>query len=236
MSAISRRQLGALAVVLGLAPLALSACTSHGKQASQPPPSSSFTPVAAPAPSTPPPSSAAPEVVLPKGCTQLLPLGVVQQALGVGLIGGVTYLRAAAVPQSGRTGRVTCGYGTPMSTPAASGASPTPTGKPLVEVSYITYTDAKTAAGRVALTVQNDGASSTIHKVTVAGKPASVLTGKEWNELLMSDGARTIVVVVQPTVLTAEKAPAALTAMAEKMLSFGAAAPSSAPASAPASG
>jgi len=235
MSAIGRRRLGALAVVLGLAPLALSACTSHGKQASEPPPSS-FTPAAAPTPSVPAPSSASPEVVLPNGCTQLLPLGVVQQALGVGLIGGVTYLRAAAVPQSGRTGRVTCGYGTPMSSPAASGESPTPTGKPLVEVSYITYVDAKTAAGRVALTVQNDGATSTIHKVTVAGKPASVLTGKEWNELLMADGARTLVVVVQPTVLTADKAPAALTAMAEKMLAFGAAVPSSAPASAPASG
>ena len=233
MSAITRRELVALVVAPGLVAVVLSGCTSHGKKASPPP--SSFTPVTAPTPSTPPPSSSAPpEAVLPKGCSQLLPLGVVQQALGVGLVGGVTYLRAAPVPQSGRTGRVTCGYGTPMSSPAASGATPTPTGKPLVEVSYITYVDAKTAASRVALTVQTDGATSTIHKVTVAGKPASVLTGKEWNELLMADGARTVVVVVQPTVLTAEKAPAALTAMAEKMLAFGAGAastPSSAPAS-----
>lgn len=233
MSAITRRELVALVVAPGLVAVVLSGCTSHGKKASPPP--SSFTPVTAPTPSTPPPSSSAPpEAVLPKGCSQLLPLGVVQQALGVGLVGGVTYLRAAPVPQSGRTGRVTCGYGTPMSSPAASGATPTPTGKPLVEVSYITYVDAKTAASRVALTVQTDGATSTIHKVTVAGKPASVLTGKEWNELLMADGDRTVVVVVQPTVLTAEKAPAALTAMAEKMLAFGAGAastPSSAPAS-----
>ncbi len=217
-------------MVLGLAS---TGCTSHGKQAAAPP--SSFTPVTAPTPSAPPGSSSAPpEAVLPKGCSQLLPLAVVQQALGVGLVGGVTYLRAAPVPQSGRTGRVTCGYGTPMSSPAASGATPTPAGKPLVEISYITYVDAKTAAGRVALTVQADGTSSTIHKVTVAGKPASVLTGKEWSELLMADGARTLVIVVQPTVLTAEKAPAALTAMAQKMLQFDAASPS-APASVPAS-
>jgi hypothetical protein len=233
MSAITRRELVALGLAPGLVAVVLSGCTSHGKQASPPP--SSFAPVSAPTPSTQPaPSSAPPDAVLPKGCSQLLPLGVVQQALGVGLVGGVTYLRAAPVPQSGRTGRVTCGYGTPMSSPVASGATPTPTGKPLVEVSYITYVDAKTAASRVALTVQTDGATSTIHKVTVAGKPASVLTGKEWNELLMADGDRTVVVVVQPTVLTAEKAPAALTAMAEKMLAFGAGA-SSAPASAPAS-
>lgn len=233
MSAITRRRLVALALVCGVAATALSACTSKSKSASPPP--SSFTPVTAPTPSAAAPSSSAPpEAVLPKGCSQLLPLGVVQQALGVGLVGGVTYLRAAPVPQSGRTGRVTCGYGTPMSTPAASGATPTPTGKPLVEVSYITYVDAKTAASRVALTVQTDGASAAIHKATVAGKPASVLTGKDWNELLMSDGARTLVIVVQPTVLTADKAPAALTTMAEKMLQFGAA-QSSAPATAPAS-
>jgi hypothetical protein len=231
MSAISRCRLCAAATTLGI--ISVAGCTSH-KEAAEPGPSSAFTPVVAPTPSAPPPSSAPPQPVLPTGCTQLLPLGVVQQALGVGLVGGVTYLRAAAVPQSGRTGRVTCGYGTPLASPAASGASPTPTGKPLVEVSYITYTDAKTAAGRVALTVQNDGATSTIHKVTVAGKPASVLTGKDWNELLMADDARTVVVVVQPSVLTADKAPAALTAMAEKMLQFGAA-PSSPPASAPAS-
>ena len=230
MSAIRRRRLVALALAPGLAAVVLSACTSHGDKASPPP--SSFTPVTAPTPSAPAVSSSAPpEAVLPKGCSQLLPLAVVQQALGVGLVGGVTYLRAAPVPQSGRTGRVTCGYGTPMSSPAASGATPTPTGKPLVEASYITYVDTKTAAGRVALTVQNDGATSTIHKVTVAGKPASVLTGKDWNELLMADGARTLVIVVQPTVLTADKAPAALTAMAEKMLAFDAVVPSSAAAS-----
>ena len=230
MSAIRRRRLVALALAPGLAAVVLSACTSHGDKASPPP--SSFTPVTAPTPSAPAVSSSAPpEAVLPKGCSQLLPLAVVQQALGVGLVGGVTYLRAAPVPQSGRTGRVTCGYGTPMSSPAASGATPTPTGKPLVEASYITYVDAKTAAGRVALTVQNDGATSTIHKVTVAGKPASVLTGKDWNELLMADGARTLVIVVQPAVLTADKAPAALTAMAEKMLAFDAVVPSSAAAS-----
>lgn len=221
MSAITRRRLAA-AVALGVAPILLSACTSHAKKATAPPPSSSA-PIVSLTPSAPPSSSAPPAAVLPKGCSQLLPLGVVQQALGVGLVGGVTYLRAAAVPQSGRTGRVTCGYGTPMSSPAASGATPTPTGKPLVEASYITYTDAKTAAGRVALTVQNDGATSTIYKVTVAGKPASVLTGKDWSELLMADGARTIVLVVQPSVLTADKAPAALTAMATKMLAFDAA-------------
>jgi hypothetical protein len=232
MSAITPRRAGvAAALAAGLA-VASAACTSHGKKVGVPPPPSSA-PVASATPSEPLASSSAPpEAVLPKGCSQLLPLAVVQQALGVGLIGGVTYLRAAPVPQSGRTGRVTCGYGTPMSSPAASGVSPTPTGKPLVEASYITYVDAKTAAGRLALTVQNDGATSTIHKITVSGKPASVLTGKQWNELLMADGARTLVVVVQPSVLTADKAPAALAAMAAKMLTFGAASSAPAPASA----
>ena len=158
--------------------------------------------------------------LLPKGCPALLPLSVVEQALGVSLLGEVTYLRAAPVPQSGRTGRVTCGYGTP--TASASGtAAPSAAGSPLVQASYITYVDAKTAATRVALTVQTDGASAGINKVTVDGKPASVLIGKSWNELVMADGSRTIVVEASPTVLAAAKAPGALEAMAAIMLRFG---------------
>jgi hypothetical protein len=228
MSVITRRPVVLAATA---AAASLVACTSHAKKTTEPTPASS-TPVVAVTPSAPPSSSAPPEPVLPAGCPQLLPLGVVQQALGVGLVGQVTYLKAAPVPQSGRTGRVTCGYGTPTSSPTAAGATPTPAGKPLVEASYITYVDAKTAASRVALTVQTDGATSKISKVTVSGKPATVLVGPQWNELLMADGARTLVVVVSPTVLTAAKAPKALVTMAEKMLEFGAPAVSGSPSAA----
>ena len=49
--------------------------------------------------------------VLPAGCSQLLPLGTLEKILGFGILGQVNYLKAAPVPQSGRTGRVTCSYG-----------------------------------------------------------------------------------------------------------------------------
>ena len=214
-------------------------CTSHSKKADDAGGSSSLpvfstAPVDSPAPAS---SSAPPAPVLPHDCPDLVPLSAVEEAVGVKLGGEVTYLRAAPVPQSGRTGRVTCGYGTPVATPsAAAGASPTPTpnGQPLVEVSYITYVDADTAAGRVALTVSNDAKTSTLSKVEIDGLPASVLVGSEWNELVMARGASTIVVEVSPTVLSAEKAPTALVALAKAVLAFDAAAPSSPPASSPA--
>jgi hypothetical protein len=173
--------------------------------------------------------------VLPAGCSQLLPLGTLETILGFGILGQVNYLKAAPVPQSGRTGRVTCTYGTapgapsptaaPSPTPTASGAKPTatPAPVPLVQVSYITYIDASTAAGRVQTTIEADGASATVSNVTVSGKPAFILIGAASSELLMSDLARTIVVELSPTLVTADKAPAALEGIAAAMLRFGAA-------------
>jgi hypothetical protein len=227
-----------------LAALALSGCHRSSKAA---PPVTPVTPVAtptsrtpqrsspatAPAPSPSPGSSAA-AAALPAGCPQLLPLASVEQAIGAGLLGQVTYLRAAPVPQSGRTGRVTCGYGVPVRTPPPVGtvqAAPTPVAaaQPLLSASYITYVDAKTAAARVALTVQTDGAGAVVTPAKVDGVPASVLIGSKSSELVMSDGARTIVLVASPEILTAGKAASALEAMAAIMLDFGRpAAPSSA--------
>jgi hypothetical protein len=177
-------------------------------------------------------SSSAP--VLPAGCSQLLPLGTLEKILGFGILGQVNYLKAAPVPQSGRTGRVTCSYGnstgevpvTPA--PSASGKSTAPAAPPPpLQVSYITYVDAKTAAARVQTTVEADGASAVVTDVTVSGKPAEVLIGSTSSELVMSDGARTIVVVASNVVLTPDKAPPGLEAIAEAMLRFGQPAPAS---------
>ena len=224
---------GLLPVLAGVVVLA-GACTSHGSDIPTPtlsspqPPTTALTSPLAPSPSGPP------EPLLPQGCSQLLPLGTIQQAIGKPLGGQVTYLRAAAVPKSGRTGRVTCDYGvtaTAPSAPAGASASASPAGHGLIEVSYITYVDAKTAAERVQLTVQHDSQNATLHDATVTGKKAYVLLGKEWNELVMADGASTYVVEMDPSVLPADRAPAALQAMAEAMVK--AAAGLGAPASSP---
>jgi hypothetical protein len=191
----------------------------------------STTPATAPS-STPPVASgtASPSApVLPSGCSQLLPLGTLESILGFGILGEVNYLKAAPVPQSGRTGRVTCSYGTTTGvvTPAPSTSRPSGTASPkatapssLLQISYITYVDAKTAAARVQTTVETDGASAVVTDVTVSGKPANVLIGPTSSELLMSDGARTIVIVASSTVLTPDKAPAGLESIATAMLKF----------------
>jgi hypothetical protein len=230
-------------VVAGLAGVAVAvgatACTSKAKPILPAPvvSPSSTAPTVAPTPTVAAASastsvSASPSApVLPAGCSQLLPLGTLEGILGFGILGQVNYLKAAPVPQSGRTGRVTCTYGTapgvvaptaPTATPTSTGAKPTtPAAVPLVQVSYITYTDASTAAGRVQTTVQADGASAAVSNVSVSGKAAYILIGPTSSELVMSDLARTIVVELSPTLVTSDKAPAALEAIAAAMLRFG---------------
>jgi hypothetical protein len=230
--------------VAGLAGLAVAlgatACTSKAKPILPAPvvsQSSSAAPTVAPTPTVAGASasssvSASPSAaVLPAGCSQLLPLGTLEGILGFGILGTVNYLKAAPVPQSGRTGRVTCTYGTapgaavptaPSPTPTSTGAKPTtPAPVPLVQVSYITYTDASTAAGRVQTTIEADGASAAVSNVSVSGKPAFILIGPTSSELVMSDLARTFVVELSPTLVTSDKAPAALEAIAAAMLRFG---------------
>src|SRR6185437_1517971 len=236
----------AVAALVGLAvAVGASGCTTKAKPIIPPPvvsqSSSSTAPTLAPTPTVAPAStsaavSASPSApVLPAGCSQLLPLATLETILGFGILGQVNYLKAAPVPQSGRTGRVTCTYGTAPGAAAPTVPTPTPTstvkptGKPsasptpvpLVQVSYITYVDASTAAGRVQTTIEADATSAAVSNVTVSGKPAFVLIGPTFSELVMSDLARTIVVELSPTLVTADKAPAALEAMAAAMLKFG---------------
>lgn len=218
-------------VTLAGGALVLTGCTTKHDHAA-PAPSPSADPTTAATITTAPPASpsaSAVAVVLPTACSQLLPLGTLERIVGFGVLGQVKYLRAAPVPKSGRTGRVTCTYGNPA-TPVASGRpSPTPTAAavpPLVQASYITYVDAKTAAARVQSTVETDGATAVVTEATVAGKPANILVGSASSELLMSDGARTVVVVLSPEVVNSAKAPAALKAIAESMLAFGRPSPS----------
>ena len=226
----SRRIAAVLICVVG----ALTACTGSSPPAPTPSVSSSQpTPTPSPAAITsasPAVSSAAKSTaVLPTGCSQLLPLGTLDRILGVGLLGQVTYLRAAAVPKSGRTGRVTCGYGTSTAVPSGvvgvpGGTSPSSSGSEAsaqVTVSYITYIDAATATARVQTTVEADGASAVVSDARVNGKPAEILLGANTTELVMADSARTVVVVLAPSVVSPDKAPAALTAIAAVMLEFG---------------
>src|SRR5450755_1595304 len=102
-------------------------------------------PAASPTASAVSGSSSPSAPVLPAGCSQLLPLGTLEKILGFGILGQVNYLKAAPVPQSGRTGRVTCSYGnstgeipvSPTASPSKGSASPAP--PPLLQISYITY-------------------------------------------------------------------------------------------------
>jgi hypothetical protein len=244
--------LAGLSVAIAATAIGATGCTTKAKPIIPTPvvsqsSSSAAAPTLAPTPTVAAAStsalvSASPSApVLPAGCSQLLPLATLERILGFGILGQVNYLKAAPVPQSGRTGRVTCTYGTAPGAAAPTAPTPTPTstvkptgkptGKPsasptpvpLVQVSYITYVDASTAAGRVQTTIEADAASADVSNVSVSGKAAFVLIGPTFSELVMSDLARTIVVELSPTLVTADKAPAALEGIAAAMLKFGAA-------------
>jgi hypothetical protein len=174
--------------------LAVAGCSSGGHRT---PPSETPAVSETPTPTATPIEDEGDNPVLPAGCGELLPRQTVDSALGSHLEGKVTFLNAAPVPGSGRTGRVTCGYGVTSDAAGANSA-------PLVEVSYITYIDAATAAHRVDLTVANDTkAGSTVTDADVEGIPAFVLTSGTATVLVFAEGSHTFVVKVDASLVPA---------------------------------
>ncbi|MPQ99209.1 hypothetical protein GB931_15040 [Modestobacter sp. I12A-02628] len=133
---------GALSSVGLMGVLGLAGCTAGGG-----------TTAAAPSTTTPSssaaaPTSAAPPYALPDSCNARLTVAQIEDGFGSSLAGGTSYVVGEPEPGIGRTGRVTCAFGT---TPATDTA---PAGPPLLELSVFTYTDAAAAADRVRATVE----------------------------------------------------------------------------------
>lgn len=184
-------------ITAGLAAVLLaSGCGGGGKSKGTPPPSPDASVTETETPSATPADDSA-QPILPAGCNELLAREAVDTALGERVNGKVTFLNAAPLPSAGRTGRVTCGFGV---TTAADGTDT----EPLVEVSYITYTDAATASSRVDLTVTNDQkAGATVTDVDVDGNPGFVLTSEKASVLVMAETSHTYVVHVDASLVAA---------------------------------
>jgi hypothetical protein len=106
---------------------------------------------------------------LPKSCDAILAYSDLQTAFGAPLPDDETYGNFAPLPNIGRTGRVTCGYGISVNFAGQQSA-------PMVTVSVSTYTNADAAASRAATTIAGDvsGGSST-RQVLVGDHPATIL-------------------------------------------------------------
>ncbi|NEK96235.1 hypothetical protein GCU67_19000 [Modestobacter muralis] len=165
----------------------------------------SSTPDAAPvvaATSSAPPSTSAPATTaapvyeLPEGCSGLLSLRQIDNALGTPLPGETTFTVGTPQPEIGRTGRVTCGFGVLAATEDSAAADP------LMQLSVFTYTDAQAAADRVDATVdaqQAQGVRS--DQAAVPGASAVLLSGPDETTLIATVDTRTYSLSLVPGVL-----------------------------------
>ncbi len=161
---------------------------------------------------------------LPDDCGDLLETTVVLDALGVPLDGTTTYVYVGPLEDSGRLGRVTCGYGT------APGADGKPVSKLTVAVNV--YDDAATAAGRLDGSVaQAQSGGAQVTALEVLGRPGYLTKDAEDTTYLVADGVRTYVIAAIPGVIPDAAAQVALHDLARALVTRFEEAPADAPTS-----
>jgi hypothetical protein len=106
---------------------------------------------------------------LPKTCTAILSDTDLNSAFGSPQVGGTAYGEYAPLPNIGRTGRVTCGFG--IGIDQIGKAAPA-----VATISVATYNTTSNAVGRVASNISDDVAQgATAQPVLVNGHPATVV-------------------------------------------------------------
>lgn len=157
------------------------------------------TPTGTPAPTLPP---------FPESCSDVVPANEVVAVVGRPLPGEASFVRADALPDIGRTARVTCGYG------VGEGDDP------LLEITVNEYGDEASADERIQVTLDASAQSGrTVEDNPVGPYPGWLLAGAGSGPTLVVDaGTRTVVVSLQPDVVPEQAAPVVLTQLAERAL------------------
>jgi hypothetical protein len=173
------------------------------------------TPTASPttAPASPPGSN-----VVPRKCSEMVTASVVFDAVGVPLQGDTSYIYAGPVPSSGRTARITCGYG----------VEPGADGKPLAKVTLTIngYADSANVRRRLNISVaeaQQQGQQ--VQALDLEGRSGYMLRDADDVSYIVGDGSRTIVVTLVLGLVPAEAEQAVLTKLATAMVATGQATP-----------
>ena len=145
----------------------------------------------------------------PESCTDLVPANEVVAVVGRPLPGEASFVRADALPDIGRTARVTCGYG-------VGGDDD----DPLLAITVNEYGDEASADERIQVTLDAAAQSGrTVDDNPVGPYPGWLLAGAGSGPTLVVDaGARTVVVSLQPDVVPEQAAPVVLTQLAERAL------------------
>jgi hypothetical protein len=124
----------------------------------------------------------------PENCAALVPKAQVARVVAVPLRGDTTFVFADALPDIGRTARVTCGYG------VGAGRGPGPG----VEITVNEYESEQAAQDRVAITL--DAAAEAGTRVTeqrVGEYEGWVLADRQDISLVVDAGSRTLVVTLK---------------------------------------
>ena len=157
-------------------------------------PPQTFT-VAADATPSPTEGSAA-LAVIPESCGDVASVTRVVEVLGAPLEGSGSFVYAGPLPESGRTARITCGYGVPDGGDGQAGT-------PAVEITINGYVDAETAAGRLEGSVESGRSQGdAIAAVELDGRPGFVHSEADIVSYLVADGARTLVVTLRRGVVS----------------------------------
>jgi hypothetical protein len=147
---------------------------------------------------------------LPKACSDVATATEVDAIVGHALTGSSHEVVGVAESKINRTGRLDCYFGIPAGKPVTSG---------VVSIGIGSYTDPTSAAHRTTVTVNSaraDGAS--VSDVQVNGGDALLVADTKIQELVLSRGDLTVLVIANNGVLPSGKAGPGLTALAMRAL------------------
>jgi hypothetical protein len=156
---------------------------------------------------------------VPGQCSEVVPPTAILDAIGVPLDGTAAFVTAGPVPESGRTGRITCEYG----------IAPGPDGQPAAKVrlSVNGYVDAATAVGRLDENIARaQGQGQQVRALALDGRPGYVLRDAVDVTYLVADADRTVVATMVIGLVPPEAEQVALTEIVSAMLGVQPGAPS----------
>jgi len=143
---------------------------------------------------------------LPDDCQAVVPSADVVAVVGAPLPGQTTYVFADPLPDIGRTGRVTCGYGD-----AGDG--------PKVEITLNEYETEQAAQDRVDVTLEAAAErGNEVREQPVGPYPGWIIGDPEDVSLVVDAGTRTLVVTIRRGVVTGSAEAVVLEQLAARAL------------------
>jgi hypothetical protein len=155
---------------------------------------------------------------LPDDCGGVIATADVVRIVGVPLAGETTYVFADALPDIGRTGRVTCGYGA-EGEGADEGEQTDEGDGPKVEVTVNDYEGEEAAQDRIDVTLQAASErGNEVRDQAIGPYQGYVLADDDDASIVVDVGPRTLVITMQRGLVSAEAEVVVLERLASAVL------------------